>query len=309
MVTLIYYPLLREPIVSLVTVVVTTYYRNERLRAALSSVVDQTHAPIETIVVDCSGEGHARPVAAEFPCRYVGRDAEFGPHEARSIGAERAAGRYVQFLDDDDVLHPEKIARQLRVFRSTDDVGVVHCGRVTESGARESPRPALRGDVLDRFLAFDGVPCLTSTMVLDAAVLDEILPLQNRHAADDLGMRIELASRTRFDYVDDVLVTAGESEDARGRSWAAIEAKRHLLDRYADLYEQFPAAIRREALADVYRRAGRRHLEDSLWTPRAPYCFALSLWFEPQVEALHLGELLTSVLGRPGRHLGALLKG
>jgi len=55
----------------LVSVIVPTYYRNDRLRDTIGSVEAQTYDPIETIVVDDSGEAHARPVADEFDVRYL----------------------------------------------------------------------------------------------------------------------------------------------------------------------------------------------------------------------------------------------
>lgn len=43
----------------LVSIVVTTHYRNRMLREAIESALGQTYEPIELIVVDDSGERHA----------------------------------------------------------------------------------------------------------------------------------------------------------------------------------------------------------------------------------------------------------
>lgn len=91
-----------------VSVVITTYYRNDLLRGAVESALAQTHEPVEVILVDGSGEAHARPVAEEYPVEYIAQNRDRGAQAARNAGAERVVGEYVQFLDDDDRLLPEK---------------------------------------------------------------------------------------------------------------------------------------------------------------------------------------------------------
>lgn len=288
----------------LVSVVIPTYYRNKSLKDAVRSVEEQTHSPIETIVVDGSGEQHAEPVATEFECTYMAQAEDKGPHAARELGLSEAGGMYIQFLDDDDTLHPRKIEKQIERFRTT-DAGVVFCGRQTESGGKTVPRAELRGDIMDRALAFDAMPCLHSTMLIKAGLLEGLYPPPHRDVGDT-WLRIELAQRTTFDYVDEILVTAGEPEYSHGTTWAPIEGKHILLEEYADLYERYPTA-RREALADVYQKAGRRYLEDNIWSPRAIFSFAQVLRYSPDLKPIHVGEFVTSLGGRPLRMGGQFL--
>lgn len=288
----------------LVSVIIPTYYRNNSLREAIESVESQTYSPCEIIVVDGTGEAHASSVVEDYDCRYVPQEQDKGAHAARSEGASRATGDYIQFLDDDDWLHATKFEKQLEVFENSEfDVGIVYCGRQTESGEVDEPREELRGNILDRALAFDGVPCLHSTMLIDADVLEQIMPLSNLHGADDTGMRIELAQITEFDFVDEVLVTAGESGYALGRTWDAIDGKRELLERYSHLYEDHDETIRGEALSEIHQKSGRRYLEERLWSARAIYCFAQAIRHNPNPSKLHFGEFVSSFAGRPGRNI------
>ena len=281
-----------------VSVVVTTYYRNDRLREAVESALDQTHAPEEVVVVDGSGEAHARPVAEEYPVEYVAQEADRGAHAARNAGAERVDGEYVQFLDDDDRLRPRKFERQLPAF--DDDVGVVYCGIDDAEFGVAPPDPEVRGDVLDRALEMNTLPCIPSTMLLDRSVLEEVLPLTHRHGADDVGMKIELARRTRFDYVDEPLVERGRADDPLSRSWAHVEGRKLLLRMYADLYEAVPDEVRREAAAQTYYREGQKALEESVWSARAPLAFARAAYHTPSDRRQYVRECLGSAFGRPG---------
>jgi len=287
---------------ALVSVVVTTYYRNERLKSALDSVRAQTYEDVEIIVVDGSGEAHARPVVDEA-VEYVVQDEDRGPHAARAEGAERAAGDYIQFLDDDDALKAEKIESQIEVFREDNDIGVVYCGVENEFGDVMLPRPEARGDILSLALKFDLPPCNTTTMLIDANVVEELLPFPNRHGADDIGMKIELAKRTQFEYIDRSLVVRGEPDYRLGHTWAAIEGRREILRRYSDLYNKYPASIRRTALASIHENAGHRHVESRVWSPAAICSYSKMIWYTPAPTAKQWGQFLASFLGRPGFRL------
>lgn len=290
---------------SLASIIVPTYYRDARLREALDSVRSQTYDPIEIIVVDDSGEQYARDdVESADDVEYIAHDVNQGAHAARDTGLQQANGDYVQFLDDDDRLKPEKISKQVEFLQQHDDVGVVYCGLVYEDGARYLPDPAVRGDVLDETLRFYDHPLTTSTMLIDGDSLDEIRPLHRDSAgADDIRMAIELAQRTQFDFIDEVLVTAGRPTDSRGVSWGGVEGRWSILEDYAALYDDSPPEVRRQAMAETYQMQGRRYLEDRLWSLRAIYSFGQALRYATDTSLVHVGEFVSSLAGRPGRQV------
>ena len=284
-----------------VAVIIPTYYRNKQLAAAIESVLRQTYDSIEIIVVDDSGEGHARPVGERFEdVRFIERDENEGANAARTVGAEATESAYVQFLDDDDRLFPEKVERQVELLQNRDTCGVAYAGHEFESGHIRRPTPGAEGDVLARALRFELEACRTSSMLIDRDVLSAVLPLADRPGSDDIGIRIELALRTHFAVTSDPLLVSGRSDDHRSRSWGAFHGRRQLLDEYADLYEDFPPAVRRKALAKTWVLAGVLYLEDAQWSPRAIAAFARSDWYTPDEHGKYLGRLLASLAGRPG---------
>ena len=285
----------------LVSVVIPTYYRNDRLDAAIESVRAQTHDSIEIIVVDGSGEGHARPVAEAHDVRYIAQERDEGPHAARSEGAAAARGAYVNFLDDDDRLHPEKLERQLAAFDADASVGVVYCGIVWENGHAVLPDPDVRGEVLEYALMLQMTPSSPSTMLIDSDVLDSILPLGNRHGADDMGMKIDLAARTAFAFVDAPLVTKGHTEGSLGGSFENVAGRFRLLADYAPLYAQYPPRVRRTALAHTYLLDADLCLERTAWSPRAIASALRACYHVPGLPLSFGGYCLASLLGRPGR--------
>lgn len=117
----------------LLSVVIPGYNRPGPLKATLRSVADAA-APlppggVEVLLVD---DGSAPPLEVQLAGFDPGiaftilRQANTGSIAARQHGLARATGDYVQFLDSDDLVHPEKFVRQLAAQRSTDaDVSYV----------------------------------------------------------------------------------------------------------------------------------------------------------------------------------------
>lgn len=279
-----------------VTVVVTTYYRNQKLARAIESVFAVEYPNTELVVVDGSGEGHARDVVANHDIdHYIPQPIDSGPHAARSVGASVATGEYVQFLDDDDSLYPTSFDARVPLLESDDDVGVVYSGVELYDGEIERPDTDVRGDVLEPALRWATGPCMPSTMLIDRAVLDEILPFQNLHAADDLGFTIELARRTEFDFVDKPL-TVHDDRPSLGYSVENARARSRVLERYASLYAQHPSA-ERAANAHFWRVLGIRLLREKGWSSEAILAFMHAIRCTEDTELKDIANLLTALGG------------
>ncbi|EMA49512.1 glycosyltransferase family 2 protein [Halococcus thailandensis] len=281
---------------SLVSVVIPTYYRNDRLGEAIESVVSQTQ-PTEIIVVDDSGEGNAKSVVDEYDLTYVELDHNIGSNPARSVGAERASGEYVQFLDDDDCLHLEKLGKQVALLERT-GASVAYCGMTYEDGTTILPDSTARGDVLARALEFSLSPCVTSTMLVAREALETALPLPDRPGGDDLGLMIDLAREHEFEYVDEALVDRAVIEDSRGKSPGLIRGRREIIREYDDLYDDFPDSVRANALANTDKLEARMELRGRRWSLSTVRSFALACYHAPSLRTAI--PLFASLFGQVG---------
>lgn len=284
----------------LVSVVLTTHYRNEWLRRAIESALAQNYPNVEVIVVDDSGEAHAESVVASFEgVEYVPQPENTGTATAREAGFERANGRYIQFLDDDDRLHPEKIARQVPLIDGDESVGVVYSGLYHErDGLAMLPNPDGCGDIVELVLTMQQAPCLPSTMLIDRDLFEDVLPIPAYHAANDVVPTLELARRTDFEYVAEPLVLRGETDGSLAYTEAAVTTRRHIVREYADLYDEFPEHVRRTALAGSYVVEGQVHLRRHRWSARAIRAFALAAYHTPGVRPDFVGSFVASLFGR-----------
>jgi hypothetical protein len=290
-----------------VSVVIPTYYRNDRLRGALESVADQAYTPVETVVVDDSGERHAAPVAAEFDVQYHPMEDNVGPQAAREAGVRATSGRYVQFLDDDDRLLPGKFETQVPVLAGDSAAGVVYSGLEWAGGPTVRPDLGVQGDVLADALRFQTAPCMMGTMLVERDVIEAIMPFEHTHGADDIGMKVELARTTEFRAVDEVLLRRGNPEGSVSTSQAAVDGRWAIIDHYEELYAEFPPAVRRAAVAETHFMQGRRLLEERPWSPAALAAFARAAYHAPGLSVPYVGALVAAVFGRPGYRLSRRL--
>lgn len=121
----------------LVSIIIPTFGRPNHLLRAIDSVLQQTYKNIEIIVVDDNGRGTemqqltADTLASyikEEKCRYVTHEQNKNGSAARNTGFRFSHGKYVGFLDDDDVFFPNKVEKQVEALLcKTDDFGAVYC--------------------------------------------------------------------------------------------------------------------------------------------------------------------------------------
>ena len=107
-----------------VSVVIPTYNRARWLRDAIRSALQQTHRPLEVLVVDDGSTDDTGRLCADMgpPVRHILQE-HSGAAVARNRGLEEARGEYVAFLDSDDLWQPRKLEVHLAVHRALPQVG------------------------------------------------------------------------------------------------------------------------------------------------------------------------------------------
>ena len=110
---------------ALVTVVTRTLGR-PCLADAAASVAAQTHRPLEWVVVDASGRGVDVPQAGDVPVRVASTGEPMRRSRAANAGLDAAQGERVLFLDDDDLLAPNALARLSATLDARRDARVAY---------------------------------------------------------------------------------------------------------------------------------------------------------------------------------------
>lgn len=126
-----------------VSIIIPTYNRSERIRESVLGVLDQTWRPLEIVVVNDGSTDGTRETLDSLKSEWDAPDVELriihkrngGVSTARNEGIRNATGDFVNFLDDDDRLFPDKLKRQVACIRENGaDAACCRLARVTPDG-------------------------------------------------------------------------------------------------------------------------------------------------------------------------------
>ena len=127
-----------------VSVIIPCYNQGRFLPEALDSVIAQTCQDWECLIINDGSTDHTPRVAA----RYANQDNRIrclnqpnrGLGNARNRGLSESRGRYIQFLDADDILLPQKITRQLELLEGERRPALAYCDFYITDGADATKR-------------------------------------------------------------------------------------------------------------------------------------------------------------------------
>jgi glycosyltransferase involved in cell wall biosynthesis len=110
----------------MVSVIIPTYNAAAFVASAVQSVLDQTWPNVEVIVVDDGSTDDTARVLEPFRGRitYIATENR-GPAHARNVGMRAAGGKYIAFLDADDLYLPHKLALQVAFLEAHPEAGMV----------------------------------------------------------------------------------------------------------------------------------------------------------------------------------------
>jgi glycosyltransferase involved in cell wall biosynthesis len=201
---------------------VPAYNAARTILATLDSVAAQTYRPIELIIINDGSTDATDELARHWIAAHADAGIAItyrtqgnqGLLRCRQLGFDLSAGAYLQFLDADDLMHPEKLSRCVQVLsRGEHDVAVARTEKF-QDGANMLPRLASRPDLRP----WTPRELLTSTIT--SGWWHSVGPLFTRHVvcavggfppevhpvAEELEFhgRIKLATK-RICYLDEVL--------------------------------------------------------------------------------------------------------
>lgn len=136
----------------LVSIIITCYNYGRFLAQAIDSALAQTYPNVEIIVVDDGSTDNTREVAEQYGAhiKYI-YQSNAGVAHARNHGLAESKGHFINFLDADDWLLPEKIAVQMAIFEAKPELDVIICGRYEADEA---------GNILTETIPFWGLKAL-----------------------------------------------------------------------------------------------------------------------------------------------------
>ena len=213
---------------SLVSVVIPTFNAARYVPQAVASVLDQTYAPLQVIVVDDGSTDNTTEVLEPFLERIeYHRQENRGASAARNLGIDLATGKYIAFLDADDLWAPGKTARQVRVLEENPDFGLVHCDTsvIDDTGAIVKPsanrfRQTRNGKVFEEFFSSDVSLALTSAVLMRADCLEKVSGFDDRFPVlQDYGLFLDVSWHFPVWYIDEPLASYRVTSGSLSRTY------------------------------------------------------------------------------------------
>lgn len=200
----------------LISVIVPTYKRTDFLKLTLQSILKQTFQDFEVIIVDDGTPNDDNLILCRTfsKVKYIKIENSGGPAKPRNVGIREAKGKYIAFVDDDDLWSPDKLEKQVAVLENNLDFGLVHCccQVIDENGiekreiiGRPGSLDVKHGDVSMRMMGnwtlMMPTPLIRREVVDAVGFFNEKIPA----ALEDVEFWTRCSFVTQFYYLDEPL--------------------------------------------------------------------------------------------------------
>lgn len=119
----------------LISVVISTHGRSDKIERAIRSVIAQTYSNLEIIVVDDNADNPVERMKTEDivrkydKVRLIKNKNNLGGGLSRNVGIEAANGKLISFLDDDDQYLPDRVKKLYSLYskHTNENIGLAYC--------------------------------------------------------------------------------------------------------------------------------------------------------------------------------------
>lgn len=162
----------------MVSIIVPVYNAAKYIEDTIRMVEEQTYKDWELILVDDGSRDGSSEVIERFiksrkkRIRLIKKEANAGAAEARNTGIDASSGRYIAFLDADDIWKPDKLEKQIAFMEATGAAFSYHAYEFGDENAKPTgkivhvPRTMNYRQALSRTIIF------TTTVMFDTEKID-----------------------------------------------------------------------------------------------------------------------------------------
>lgn len=270
-----------EPLVS---VVIPTYNRSEKLKRAIRSVLNQTYDNFELIIVDDASEYDTEKLVTSFNdgrINHIQHNENRGGAAARNTGIKESGGKYISFLDDDDAFLPKKIEKLVSVLEPLSDEWIgAYSWSIIDGRVRAS---YMEGDVKYELLSEN--PKLriggSSSLFLrsqDVKAIGGFDESFERH--QELEFLLRIMSRGKLKLVKEPLFVKESRKAHYPSAEDYLKIKKKFLSKFSKLLEKYNCKQRKKVFSSFWLEAASRFLEERKIGKSAKY-FKKSIKYYP----------------------------
>ena len=217
------------------SVIIPTYNRAQLVTRAIESILAQTEADWDLLVVDGGSTDGTQAMVQEYVRKdrriHLVKGSVNGPAHSRNTGIRLAEGAYIAFLDDDDAWLPEKLATQVRFMEAHPEVGLSYtyaAGRTLSNGTPD-PQSVYGRPIRDAIEDLLNWPNFisTSAVMIRRECLKEAGGFDTRYElCEDFDLWLRLAQRWPIAALEEVLTIHGARD---GRPQLALDQTQNYL--------------------------------------------------------------------------------
>ncbi|KGF13008.1 glycosyl transferase [Peptostreptococcus sp. MV1] len=192
---------MKEGLVSIITPV---YNAEEFIVETIESVQAQTFKDWELLLVDdCSKDSSGKLIEAKAKgddrIKYIKLEKNSGAAVTRNIGLSEAQGRYVAFLDSDDIWKPEKLEKQLAFLADREVAFCFTSYRYTNSDGSPTSKVARAPEKIDYNGLLKNTIIGCSTVLIDRELMGDFM-MTNVRRGQDTATWLHLLKRVDYAY-------------------------------------------------------------------------------------------------------------
>jgi len=191
-----------------ISIIIPFYNRLNWTIESISSAINQIYKDIEIIVIDDGSEGDYEETIKRLDSRikYLKQNRR-GPSSARNLGIMNASGKFIAFLDSDDLFEPQKLETQIRIMKENPSILMTHTSyrKIDISGNNLDlvHSGLFSGDVYPGI--YSHCPIATPTVVIRKDAFKNIVFDEGIHIAEDIILWGNIAKKSRILGIDEPL--------------------------------------------------------------------------------------------------------
>lgn len=192
----------------LVSIVMPSYNTGRFIKETVESVLAQTYTDWELIIVDDCSTDNTDEIVNEFlsdeRIRYIKNEKNSGAAVSRNRALREATGRWIAFLDSDDLWEPEKLEKQIAFMKNNE----YHFSYTNYIEIDEGSKPLGRRVTGPRRITKHGMynycwmGCLTVMYDAEAVGLIQIADIKKNN---DYAMWLKVCKRAKCYLLDETL--------------------------------------------------------------------------------------------------------
>lgn len=253
----------------LLTVVMPVFNGQQYLREAINSVLDQTFRDFEFLIIDDGSSDDSVNIISIYEdprIRLIQNEINQGVAYIRNIGLKEAKGKYLVWMDCDDLIDPYKFQKQLLFLEKNPEIGI--CGTWLERFNDGKPKLSTtftNPELIKAALFFKPAVLNATTMLRMSMIKKEDLFFDTRlSVAEDYDFFLRASFHFNIENLPEKLYYYRASESSIMKKFEKKEDK--MIEFYSIIYEKAFNILDIKPSFDkftLHRRIGSTYLFDS----------------------------------------------